>query len=218
MPRPICHYEGVVLRGKTSYLTPNLEWAAAVRTEEPLASPTATVPSPSTPGYLDGGQVCYTPTALDASCAEHDDGDDDAVPYTNKCFPSPPGNPTSPRPSLCTFWARPRSTVHYKRALMRNQQVIEAWQRCANTTLNRNEIIAARCSAIQRLHNMIADPAISTSDETITAVLTLVFNDLCFGETQALRVHVEGAREMVMARGGLAALGTEHDLAKMVLV
>ncbi|KAK3290439.1 uncharacterized protein B0H64DRAFT_447166 [Chaetomium fimeti] len=65
---------------------------------------------------------------------------------------------------------------------------------------------------------MIGDPAISTSDEAITAVVTLVLNDLCFGETQALRVHVDGAREMVMARGGLAALGGQHDLAKMVLV
>jgi hypothetical protein len=81
----------------------------------------------------------------------------------------------------------------------------------------RNEILAARCAAIQGLHEMIADPATSTSDEAITAVVTLVLNDLCFGETQALRVHVDGAREMVMARGGLAALG-QHDLAKMVIM
>ena len=64
---------------------------------------------------------------------------------------------------------------------------------------------------------MIADPATATSDEGITAVVTLVLNDLCFGETQTLRVHVDGAREMVMARGGLEALG-QQDLAKMVLV
>jgi hypothetical protein len=99
---------------------------------------------------------------------------------------------------------------------MGNQQVIEACQQNGKT-MCRNEILAARCAAIQGLHEMIADPATSTSDEAITAVVTLVLNDLCFGETQALRVHVDGAREMVMARGGLAALG-QHDLAKMVIM
>lgn len=99
---------------------------------------------------------------------------------------------------------------------MENQQVIEACQRSAKT-LCKNEILAARCAAIQGLHKMIADPSTSTSDEAITAVVTLVLNDLCFGEAQALRVHVDGAREMVMARGGLAALG-QQNLAKMVLM
>ncbi|EAQ88562.1 predicted protein [Chaetomium globosum CBS 148.51] len=125
------------------------------------------------------------------------------------------GTPTSPCPLICTF---PNSSYQQwiARALMGNQQVIEACQR-STKALSRNEILAARCAAIQGLHKMIADPATATSDEGITAVVTLVLNDLCFGETQALRVHVDGAREMVMARGGLAALG-QQDLAKMVLV
>jgi hypothetical protein len=65
---------------------------------------------------------------------------------------------------------------------------------------------------------MLAHPDTSTSDEAIEAVVNLVMNDLCFGETQELRVHVEGARQMVRARGGLVALEAKRNLAKALLV
>ncbi|KAK4040659.1 hypothetical protein C8A01DRAFT_15480 [Parachaetomium inaequale] len=104
------------------------------------------------------------------------------------------------------------------RALTRNQQVIETCRRSAKTTVDRDTILAARCSAIQGLHSMLAQPDTSTSDGAIGAVVNLVMNDICFGEVRELRVHVEGAREMVRARGGLAALEAKGNLAKMLLI
>ena len=65
---------------------------------------------------------------------------------------------------------------------------------------------------------MLALPEVSTSDGAIEAVVKLVMADICYGETQDLGVHIHGAREMIKLRGGLAALGTNRTLTKMVLV
>ncbi|KAK4121540.1 hypothetical protein N657DRAFT_682622 [Parathielavia appendiculata] len=62
----------------------------------------------------------------------------------------------------------------------------------------------------------MAAPETSTSDGTIAAVAKLVLSDIFYGETQDLRVHVNGVRNMVSLRGELDSLGIE--LVKMVLL
>ncbi len=49
-------------------------------------------------------------------------------------------------------------------------------------------------------------------------MVKLAINDLCYGETQDLRVHAGGVREMTRLRGGLVNLGTDGTLAKMVIM
>jgi nitrogen regulatory protein PII len=83
---------------------------------------------------------------------------------------------------------------------------------------DRDTTLAARCASIQLLHSMMATPETSTSDEAIEAVVRLVLSDLCYGEAEDLRVHVDGVHEMVRVRGGLQGLGREGLLARMVLL
>ncbi|KAL2163900.1 hypothetical protein VTH06DRAFT_3112 [Thermothelomyces fergusii] len=86
---------------------------------------------------------------------------------------------------------------------------------------DRRSILRARFTAMQRLHRMLVNRyGAPTSNETITAVIRLILNDIFFLEdTDDLRVHVEGALEMTRARGGLTALGGEGNmLAKMVVI
>jgi hypothetical protein len=64
----------------------------------------------------------------------------------------------------------------------------------------------------------LALPEAFPSDGVIEAVVKLVMADLCYGEIQDVEVHIHGAREMVRLRGGLAALGRNGTLGKMVLV
>lgn len=100
----------------------------------------------------------------------------------------------------------------------RGLEVTNLGQLASKTVDNKDNIIAARCSAIQNLNQMLATPALSTSDEAIAAVLKLVISDLCHGETQDLRVHADGVRQMTNLRGGLANLGMNGTLAKMVVM
>ncbi|KAK3389888.1 hypothetical protein B0H63DRAFT_519121 [Podospora didyma] len=86
------------------------------------------------------------------------------------------------------------------------------------TAVDRGRMIAARGHAISELHRMLGSPQSSTSDEAIAYVVRLVVNDLCYGETQHLRVHIDGVREMTRLRGGLASLGMDGTLAKMVII
>ncbi|KAK0723465.1 hypothetical protein B0T26DRAFT_801986 [Lasiosphaeria miniovina] len=84
--------------------------------------------------------------------------------------------------------------------------------------MDRGTMIAARGNAIRTLHKMLSSPQSSTTDEAIAAVVKLVVNDLCYGETQHLRLHIDGVREMTRLRGGLTSLGMNGSLAKMVIV
>ena len=84
--------------------------------------------------------------------------------------------------------------------------------------MDRDAVLAARFSAIQKLHAMLALPETCMSDDAIAAVVNLVVSDLCAGETQELRLHIDGAREMTRLRGGVFALGMDGNVAKMVLL
>ncbi|AEO58334.1 hypothetical protein MYCTH_2305599 [Thermothelomyces thermophilus ATCC 42464] len=98
---------------------------------------------------------------------------------------------------------------------------MKALRRCSGVAADRRSILAARFAAMQRLHTMLVNRyGAPTSNETITAVIRLILNDIFFlEETDDLRVHVEDALEMTRACDGLTALGGEGNLlAKMVVI
>ncbi|KAK4142239.1 uncharacterized protein C8A04DRAFT_13430, partial [Dichotomopilus funicola] len=83
---------------------------------------------------------------------------------------------------------------------------------------DRNAVLGARFAAIKHLHTLLRSPEAAVSNEAIIVAVKLAFNDLCFGQASELLLHIDGAREMVRARGGLTALAATPHLAKMVLV
>lgn len=136
--------------------------------------------------------------------------------YTDSIFPLPePGYRTTSRsPILCMHNALP-GTVEEE---AKQNKVAETCRRHMETTTDKDAVFASRCTAIRDLNAMLALPETSISDAAIEAVVKLVMGDLCYGEVQDLAAHVHGAREMVRVRGGLAALGENETLGKMVLV
>lgn len=96
--------------------------------------------------------------------------------------------------------------------------VLDTCRANANPGTGREALLAARSIAIQNLHGLLVIPDAHISDNTLAAVVRLVLSDLCAGETDELRVHSDGIRDMTGFRGGLAALGMEGGLAKMVLM
>src|SRR3569833_710698 len=68
------------------------------------------------------------------------------------------------------------------------------------------------------LNEVLGSELHSTSDETIVAVAKLLSKDLCYGETQHLRMHLGGLYEMIQIRGGFSALGMDGLIGKMVAV
>ncbi len=76
-----------------------------------------------------------------------------------------------------------------------------------STRLDQHVVITAKGRAIRMLNDMLRSDLFSSSDDAIAGVLNLVNNDLCYGETQHLRLHLSGLREMVVLRGGLGSLG-----------
>ncbi|KAK4188856.1 hypothetical protein QBC35DRAFT_381560, partial [Podospora australis] len=79
---------------------------------------------------------------------------------------------------------------------------------------DRDTVLTARCHAVTALHEQFNRSESAMSNETIAAVVKLVVNDLCYGETGEIRVHVNGLHEMARARGGLLFLGRDGVLAK----
>ncbi|KAK4159866.1 hypothetical protein QBC43DRAFT_221064 [Cladorrhinum sp. PSN259] len=86
------------------------------------------------------------------------------------------------------------------------------------TVTDRETTLAARYQAVGALQERLNNPALSTLDETIAQAVKLASNDLCYGETQDLRVHIHGVQQMTRLRGGLQSLGMNGTLAKMVII
>ncbi|KAK4223923.1 hypothetical protein QBC38DRAFT_35361 [Podospora fimiseda] len=82
----------------------------------------------------------------------------------------------------------------------------------------RETTLSARHLAVIALQERINNPALSTTDETIAQAVKLASNDLCYGETQYLRVHISTIQQMTQLRGGLLNLGMNGTLAKMVII
>jgi hypothetical protein len=56
------------------------------------------------------------------------------------------------------------------------------------------------------------------SDEAISAVSQLIFNDWYFGEHHEMTAHLKGLREMVRLRGGFAKLGAAGTISKSAMM
>jgi len=76
-------------------------------------------------------------------------------------------------------------------------------------------MMSTKGRAIQMLNKMLAEQSTRPSDEAISGVITFVSTDICHDETQHLRIHFEGLREMIRLRGGLQCLGMDGLLAKL---
>lgn len=57
----------------------------------------------------------------------------------------------------------------------------------------------------------------SSSDEVIAAVIQLIVNEWCWGETNDLRAHLRGLREMIRLRGGFRSLGLHGLISKLAI-
>jgi hypothetical protein len=88
------------------------------------------------------------------------------------------------------------------------------------TTANTQLILSARDASISSVRPMLE--AMSSlgyvDDMALETVINLALSDLCYGELEGLRVHIDGARHMVELRGGLAGLEADTNLAKMVIM
>ncbi|KAH8878701.1 hypothetical protein GQ53DRAFT_850069 [Thozetella sp. PMI_491] len=72
--------------------------------------------------------------------------------------------------------------------------------------------------AVQTLSKEVASQASSPSDEVISAVILLVSTDLCHDNTEHIRMHLKGVREMLRLRGGISYLGMNGLLSKVVII
>lgn len=96
--------------------------------------------------------------------------------------------------------------------------VVETSMLSTQTMTDRETTLAARYQAVAALQERINNPVLSTTDETIAQAVKLASNDLCYGETQDLPVHIHGIQELTRLRGGFEALGMHGTLAKMVIM
>lgn len=70
--------------------------------------------------------------------------------------------------------------------------------------------------AIQLLNEHIASTP-SPSDEGITGVIQLIVDEWYWGDTNELRAHLRGLREMIKIRGGLRTLGLHGLISKLAV-
>jgi len=103
-------------------------------------------------------------------------------------------------------------------ALRQPSFFVETSMLSTQTMTDRETTLAARYQAVAALQERINNPVLSTTDETIAQAVKLASNDLCYGETQDLPVHIHGIQELTRLRGGFEALGMHGTLAKMVII
>lgn len=69
-----------------------------------------------------------------------------------------------------------------------------------------------------RLLNSRLHSESSSSDEVIAAVIQLIVNEWCWGETNDLCAHLRGLREMIRLRGGFRNLGLHGLISKLAIM
>jgi hypothetical protein len=78
----------------------------------------------------------------------------------------------------------------------------------------RTVMMAHKGEAIRMLNEHLRSGPRQTSDSAIAGVVQLIVDEWYWGETQDLRAHLRGLREMIRLRGGFAQLGMSGFLAK----
>lgn len=81
----------------------------------------------------------------------------------------------------------------------------------------RTVMMAHKGEAIRMLNEHLMSDVSLTSDLAIAGVVQLVTDEWYWGETQDLRAHLRGLREMIRVRGGLSQLGMSGFLAKTAI-
>jgi hypothetical protein len=78
----------------------------------------------------------------------------------------------------------------------------------------RTIVMAHKGQAIRMLNEHLRSEFSQTSDAAIAGVIQLIVDEWYWGETQDLRAHLRGLREMIRSRGGFSHLGMNGFLAK----
>ncbi|KAH6690307.1 hypothetical protein F5X68DRAFT_68868 [Plectosphaerella plurivora] len=78
----------------------------------------------------------------------------------------------------------------------------------------RTVMMAHKGEAIRMLNEHLRSGPRQTSDSAIAGVVQLIVDEWYWGETQDLRAHLRGLREMIRLRGGFGQLGMSGFLAK----
>ncbi|KAK0736253.1 hypothetical protein B0T21DRAFT_411437 [Apiosordaria backusii] len=235
MPQPVCHYEGSPRAPRPSPL-PDFSTYSLFDPGTILAPSDPFLPSPLLLGTWSRTSVVGSVGSGNSPASGEINWEttDPFYPYPYQHEISPlvgPGdfNITTPAinhhvPVLTVPTDYPGPYHHdFFHTLIRNGSSTSFIETCllvSNTPLpTRQTLLAARCHAVSALHGKLATPGSSTSDETLQSIANLVMNDLCYGETQEIPVHVNALKEITRLRGGLASLvGQSLGLAKTVII
>ncbi len=76
--------------------------------------------------------------------------------------------------------------------------------------------MAYKSNAIQVLNEHIRSVSVPT-DEGLTGVIQLIVDEWYWGDTNDLRAHLRGLREMIKVRGGFRTLGLHGLISKLAI-
>lgn len=77
--------------------------------------------------------------------------------------------------------------------------------------------MAYKGTAIRMLNENLRSTQHQTDDAAIAGVIQLILDEWYWGDTDDLKAHMRGLREMIRMRGGFQYLGMDGLLAKMVI-
>lgn len=77
--------------------------------------------------------------------------------------------------------------------------------------------MAYKGKAIHMLNENLRSQQHQTDDAVIAGVIQLILDEWYWGDTDDLKAHMRGLREMIRIRGGFQYLGMDGLLAKMVI-
>jgi len=78
-------------------------------------------------------------------------------------------------------------------------------------------VMAHKGKAIAMLNNQLRSHNYQTGDAVIAGVVQLIVDEWYWGDTDDLKAHMRGLREMIRIRGGFHTLGMNGLLAKLVI-
>jgi hypothetical protein len=72
--------------------------------------------------------------------------------------------------------------------------------------------------SLHLLNETLSDPRLAISNETIGAVVIIIFTEWCWNSQQVVKQHMEGLVQILKLKGGVDELGPGHCLREMILV
>ncbi|KAI9672819.1 MAG: hypothetical protein M1831_000255 [Alyxoria varia] len=86
-----------------------------------------------------------------------------------------------------------------------------------STTTCAPQLLQMRQEALAFINELLRDPDKHLSDQAIAAVAKMASYEAMYGSEEIYLIHMKGLQRMVRMRGGLAALGLDGLLARMLL-